>query len=89
MLVDDLGFVWVEEYRWFQRLSRSPIVDTARWSVFSPEGVWLGNVQMPPGFILHRVTTDRALGFSVSELDEREVHVLQLTREPPAIDRPD
>ena len=80
VLVDDLGFLWVEEYRWFQRLARSPIVEAARWSVFSPDGVWLGDVEMPAGFILHRVTGDRALGFSVSELDEREVRVFPLKR---------
>lgn len=79
MLLDDEGFLWVEHFRWIGK-ERAPTVEPATWSVFDAEGTWLGEVSTPPGFILRAVTPDRALGFMVSELGVREVHVYPLDR---------
>jgi hypothetical protein len=42
---DELDNLWVEEYRY-------PGDDVSRWTVFDPDGLMLGTIQMPPGFSL-------------------------------------
>ncbi len=79
-LVDSRGAIWVEEFRWMTLNERSPIDTPTQWSVFDSTGVWLGNVETPPGFILRAVTETRALGFVVDEFDVKEVHVYGLQR---------
>lgn len=80
VLLDDQGFLWVEEFRWFTSMDPYPVTGPTRWSVFRPDGVWLGNVETPPGFILRRVTVNRALGFRVSDLGVKEIDVYRLRR---------
>ena len=80
ILLDASGHLWVEEFRWFRSSDRSPIVEVARWSVFDPDGIWLGNVEMPPGFILREVMPDRVLGFGIDEFDVKEVYAYRLVR---------
>lgn len=77
--VDDLGYLWVEEFRWMG-VERSPVPGPARWSVFDSAGVWQAVVETPPGFILREATRDRALGFVVDELDVKEVEVYEIER---------
>ena len=72
--------LWVEEFRWFTPNDPFPVMGPTRWSVFDPQGVWLGNVEVPPGFILRKVTGDRALGLVADELDVMEVFVYGLRR---------
>lgn len=79
MLLDEEGFLWVEQFRWFGK-ERAPTTVAASWSIFDSEGVWLGDVSTPPGLILRAVTADRALGFMVNGLGVREVHVYPLDR---------
>jgi len=81
MLVDPDGNLWVEEFRWPTRDDRSPVTGPARWSVFGPEGFWLGNVETPPGFILRKVTEGRALGLVIDEMDVKEVYVYGLEKQ--------
>lgn len=80
VLLDPVGDLWVEQFRWIDANERSPIASNAQWSVFDPAGVWLGNVEMPPGFILREVTEDRVLGFVIDELDAKEIHAYPLDR---------
>jgi hypothetical protein len=82
ILLDDQGHLWVEEFRWFT--SNDPFPDTGptQWSVFDRSGIWLGNVEVPPGFILRKVTNDRALGFVADDFDAMEVFVYELGRSP-------
>jgi hypothetical protein len=80
LLLDDPGYLWVEEFRWFTRNDPFPVTGPTQWSVFEPSGIWLGNVEMPSGFILQEVTGDRALGFVVDDLGVKEVHVYSLDR---------
>jgi hypothetical protein len=79
-MLDPDGYLWVEEYRWLPVIDRAPVQEPARWSVFDPDGVWLGTVETPPGLILRKVTGDRALGFMVDELGVKEVYVHALER---------
>jgi hypothetical protein len=80
ILLDDAGHLWVEDFRWFGGNWRSPIQRPTTWSVFDTAGVWLGDVEVPSGFIVHEVTDDRVLGFVIDELDVKEVHVYGLER---------
>jgi hypothetical protein len=81
MLLDDTGHLWVEEFRWVVRNARSPLTDPTRWSVFTPQGVWLGQVEVPTGFVMHAVTADRALGFVIDELGVKDIHAYELIRD--------
>ena len=56
----------------------SPATPTA--VLFDFDGVWLGDVEVPAGFILREVTEDRALGFVIDEVGVTEVHVYGLER---------
>jgi hypothetical protein len=72
--VDALGNVWLGRYR-------MPGLYTNEWSVFDPEGVWLGNVLTPEGLIVHEIGVDRVVGVA---LDDRGVQYVQMHR----LDRP-
>lgn len=82
ILLDDSGYLWIEEFRWMVPNERSPVSEPTQWSVFSPEGIWQGNVQTPPGFILRKIAGDRVLGFVIDEFDVKEIHAYSLFREP-------
>jgi hypothetical protein len=81
MLRDDRGNLWIEEFRWFG-VERSPRESPGTWSVFDPAGVWLGNVETPPGFILRAVSGDRALGFTVDVVGVKRADVYRLQKPP-------
>lgn len=80
ILLDDAGDLWVEEFRWFSRNQAYPAQGPTHWSVFDTSGAWLGTVDTPPGFILHHVEPDRALGFVIDSLDVKELYVYRLER---------
>jgi hypothetical protein len=77
-LTDADANLWVEEYRWTESADPPPSSAPATWSVFDSTGVWLGQVETPPGLILREVTRDRALGFVVRETGVREIRVHRL-----------
>jgi hypothetical protein len=78
--LDPTGHLWVEEFRWMVADERSPLTGPTQWSVFDPDGVWLGNVEMPEGFILRKVTKNRVLGFRINDEDEKEIYAYALHR---------
>jgi hypothetical protein len=80
ILLDELGNLWVEEYRGPIPTERAPVSNASAWSVFSPDGIWLGNVEMPDGFVLRVITLDRVLGFMIDEFDVKEVYAYRLHR---------
>ena len=80
ILLDDEGYLWVEEFRWINSTERRPVARATQWSVFRPDGVWLGNVETPASFILRKITAGRALGFVIDEFDVKEIHVYALDR---------
>ena len=67
LLVDDVGWLWAELYRFDVR---QPL----RWLVFGPNGEGLGSVDMPPGLQVWQIGPDFVLG--VWE-DENEVEYVR------------
>jgi hypothetical protein len=76
--VDPLGNIWLGRYK-------LPGLYTNEWSVFDPEGVWLGNVLTPEGLIVHRIGVDRIIGVAMDDMGVQYVQMHRLTRSP---DRP-
>lgn len=73
ILTDPKGYLWVEAYR-------LPWQDDTAWFVFTPEGGWLGTVDMPDGFELHQVGRDFVVGRWHDEMGVEFVHVYGLGR---------
>jgi hypothetical protein len=80
LLVDDEGDVWVEEYRWVDPTEVAPDPRPAVWSVFSPEGRWLAQVEVPAAFLLASVSGNRLYGVAVDPAGGKSVRVLTLER---------
>jgi hypothetical protein len=60
LAVDARGNVWVRNYTFDGR-------QPSTWSVFDPEGVWLGEVGMPASFDARTIGADWVLGVHVDE----------------------
>lgn len=71
-LVDVDGFLWIQDFS-YNGEARS-------WSVFEPEGVWLGVVEFPDGFRPTQILRDRVVGVGRDELDVQYAQVYGLTR---------
>jgi hypothetical protein len=72
-LVDREQHLWIREYV-------AP-VDTANdWSVFDPDGAWLGTMQLPDSFTPHQIGSDFIIGVQRNELDVETVRRYPLTR---------
>lgn len=70
--VDDMGHLWA-----LDRYSR----EDSRWSVFRPDGTWVGHVQVPLRQVLH-IGHDFILGARSDELRVQSVHLFELDRSP-------
>lgn len=79
LLVDTEGFVWAEECQ--GRMARMSSRKPWRWTVFSPEGEWLGAVELPTRFFLLQVGSGYVLGNRYDENDVEHVEVLRLVRD--------
>jgi hypothetical protein len=73
--VDADGRLWVGEAVW-PRLQGPP----ARWSIFSPEGVWLGDLLPPHGLEILDSRRDRVLAVWLDEGDVPHIQVHRLHR---------
>lgn len=82
-ILDEDGYLWVESWRWISRTDPSPERGPTAWSVFDPAGYWLGDVEVPAGFIMREVTRSRALGFVVDDFGVKEIYVYGLDRTDP------
>ncbi len=71
--VDADGFLWVEDYR-------RPGDDRPRWSVFDPDGRWLGAVATPPGLEIREIGRDHLLGVWEDEFEVEHVRLHRLIR---------
>ncbi len=71
--LDDDGNVWVAEY-FLPGETRN-----AR-TVFGPDGVWLGSLELPPRFAPHHIGGDFVLGVWRDELDVESVRLYELTK---------
>jgi hypothetical protein len=72
-LTDPLDHLWVQDF--VQGLTATT------WSVFSPDGVWLGEVTFPERFQPTQILEDEVLGVWRDELDVEYVRVYALRRE--------
>jgi hypothetical protein len=73
--VDGDGRLWVGEAIW-PALRGAP----RRWSVFAPDGAWLGDVEAPDNFLVLDVRQDRVLGVSQAGGEAPYVEVHRLLR---------
>lgn len=70
---DTEGNLWVEEYG-------RPADEQSRWSVFDPEGRWLGTVQIPGDFEVQQIGPDWILGVQKDEMDVEHVRMYPLVK---------
>lgn len=73
MLVDETGHLWVEEYL-------RPGDEQPLWTVFSPEGKMLGDVETPPDLQLVQVGRDFVLGVRKDTLGVEHVQLYNLIK---------
>ncbi|WP_419950444.1 hypothetical protein [Candidatus Palauibacter sp.] len=73
VLVDRLGYLWVEEFR-------LPGEQHRLWTVFDPEGRALGMVEMPGSFAVREIGEDYILGTREDALDIEYVESWPLDR---------
>lgn len=73
LLADEAGNLWARAYDY-------PEADSETWAVFDPEGVWLGELQLPARFHPFQVTSDRILGVWRNDDDVPFVRVYQLVK---------
>ncbi|HEX6041017.1 hypothetical protein [Longimicrobium sp.] len=71
--VDAVDNLWVEEYR-------RPADEQPRWSVFDPEGRWLGTVETPAGLAVHQIGPDWILGVQKDALEVEHVRMYPLVK---------
>jgi hypothetical protein len=73
LLIDTEGCIWVEA-------GRHMAATTATWSVFDPDGVWLGDVALDAALVPLEIGADYLLVRSKDELDVESVSLLALRR---------
>jgi hypothetical protein len=73
LLADREGNLWVSEWAPFPRVP-------GRWTVFGPDGRWLGEVEMPPGFQPTDIGDDWLVGVQRDEMDVEYVLVFPLVK---------
>ena len=71
--VDELGYLWVQQY---PEDDDDPMV----WSVFDPEGEFLGTVNMPPRFVVSQIGSDYVLGMWTDDVEVQYVRMYDLTK---------
>lgn len=80
-LVDDLGYIWIRPYDPFKH---SNALDGlmlpgggpgGRWTVLSPAGVRVGDIDMPADLAPIRITSDAVVGIAHDELGVESVRV--------------
>jgi len=74
LLVDALGYSWCQHYRPTNEPSGT------MWSVFSAQGDWLGELQMPAGFRPGLIGSDYLLGVYTDSLEVQHIWKLPLNR---------
>lgn len=83
IIEDDAGNAWVQHYYSLSAPTVEPSDGRTRtWSVFDPDGRFLGEVVTPPRFSVSSITADQVLGFWSDEYDVKHVRVYDL-RKPP------
>jgi hypothetical protein len=82
LLVDAEGYLWVENYRSFHPFHvASSAASVTSWSIFDPDGRWLGDVTVPGRLLLSSVGADHALGLWQDPDGSSEVRLYRLSRQ--------
>jgi hypothetical protein len=77
VLVDNVGFVWVEPY-----VIGKPVVDTrVEWTVFDSQGTLVATAMLPGGFRPTEIGTDYLLGVGEDEFGIERVYRYTLARQ--------
>jgi hypothetical protein len=66
-------------YVWAKRFSMLGVNENS-WGVFDPDGLFLGNVDLPNRFSLMEVSDDYLLGVSRDDLDVERVELYSVTK---------
>lgn len=79
------GHVWVREYRvedapfgYFPAFP--PRDDPYRWTVYAPDGILLGDIEIPMDFEIGEIGPDHVLGVHRDELDVQRVRMYELVK---------
>jgi len=85
VLLSPDGHLWVEEYptqgeQLAETWERGFPLGRGKWSVFDPEGGWLGTVLMPEGLRVTEIGSDHVLGIWKDELDVSFVHLHRIVK---------
>jgi hypothetical protein len=73
LITDEAGNLWVRDYL------VSPD-DAPRWSVFDPQGRWLGTAETPAGMDVYQIGSDWILGRVKDDLDVEYVRLYPLEK---------
>lgn len=73
LVLDSEGYLWAQKYR-------GPGERSTRWMIVDPDGRWLGTVEGPDAFRLHRAGSDYLLGVHADELGVEQVRMYRLSR---------
>ncbi|MFV1985667.1 MAG: hypothetical protein ACC682_00185 [Gemmatimonadota bacterium] len=78
IIVDSEGYVWTGEHRGRFRnmLGDGP----QEWQVFSPDGAWLGSLDLPGRFQVYEIGRDYILGLRRDAIDLERPQLLRLNR---------
>lgn len=74
IIVDDVGNLWVRNYQWFDLGSGKG------WSVFDPEGGYLGEVSTPSILEIHEIGADFILGRMADRRGHEAVYIFGLEK---------
>jgi len=82
LLVSADGFVWTREYQniWAERRAAPGNREPSEWTVFGPDGRWLGSILIPARFVVFEIGPDFVLGLGRDDLDVQHVQLLRLNR---------
>lgn len=71
---DDDGYLWIEVFRF-------PAPASSTWSVFSPDGSWETDVELPMGLRPYHIGRDFLLGVAKGQLGTEQVVLFGLARD--------
>jgi hypothetical protein len=84
-LADRSGNLWLRGYDPDDLMERTVFNPSPtrprRWTIFSRDGVWLGEVEMPARFVVMDIGEDYVAGVMRDELDIEFVHVYALRKD--------
>ena len=81
IIVDDIGDLWVRNYKWFDLGSGKG------WTVFDPEGRYLGEVSTPSTLEIHQIGANFVLGRMADGRGHEAVYIFTLDKPGPATPR--